>query len=270
MHKIVCFLRKSLLIPIGIGVLICILYFADFRIATIWLAHIWMVIYFMPIAYELTGSFNLAFLCNPAFECKKAKRGVTLSPVLKKFFCGYDNGGNIVWLILIYQCIFLAYICIFLSLNIILLAKLIINDVDKALWMNIWMIEMIVQCSIFAVVRISSYLKDIYLWSRERKNKKHRNVSVVHTVNDDIRIIRNKKIIRQKNELVAKLKQYGMRRDKHNHYIIQSGEVTKLEEALHKEFPNLYADFSKNEKGKPILKIFDEKEDQLLMQILIK
>lgn len=71
MHKIVCFFRKHVFISIGVGSLVVFLYLLNQKMLAIWLAHICMVIFFMPIAYELTGSFNLAFCCNPALKCEK-------------------------------------------------------------------------------------------------------------------------------------------------------------------------------------------------------
>ena len=39
-------------------------------------------------------------------------------------------------------------------------------------WIRLWILEIFAQLVIFAIAMISSYLKDIYLWSKERKKDK--------------------------------------------------------------------------------------------------
>lgn len=172
MHKIVRFFRERGFVPIGIGVLIVILYILNQKMLAIWLAHIWMVIYFMPIAYELTGSFNLAFCCNPALKRERNsgfRKKVKLNHFWKNFFCGYDTDGNMLWLMLSYQCLLLAYICIFILLNVIFTITLVADNAISTRWVKLWILEIVVQLVMFAIVMIFSYLKDIYLWSKKRK-----------------------------------------------------------------------------------------------------
>lgn len=237
-----------------------------------WLAHIWMVIYFMPIAYELTGSFNLAFCCNPVLECETSKgfrKKVILNFFWKKFFCGYDNHGNMIWLMLFYQCLLLIYICAFILLNVIFVVDFIINNTNSTIWIKIWFFEIVTQYVIFAIVMISSYLKDIYLWAKERKLSpspiKKRNIC-----ENDIGILEARKIAKQKNKIVAFLKQYGLFFDRHKYYLITSVDLKIIEEALQKEFPQLYIVLSQNEGGKQFFKIHHKKYQHSLVLVYIK
>ena len=154
MYKIVCFLRKTSFIPIVVAVLTVFMYFMNLDTMSIWLAHIFTVIYFMPISYELTGSFNLAFCCNPVLICPQNsgfRKKVKLNSFFKKLFCGYDNQGNMLWLVFFYQCILFLYICVFVFLNIVFIGEVVTNNVSPAIWIKIWGVEIIAQYIIFAV-----------------------------------------------------------------------------------------------------------------------
>lgn len=271
MHKIVRFFRDSVFILIGIGILIVILYILNQNMLAIWLAHIWMVIYFMPIAYELTGSFNLAFCCNPALKCKKSSRfqkKVILNPFWKNFFCGYDVGGNMLLFVLSYQCLLLAYICVFILLNVIFIIILVTTNAVPTSWIRLWMFEMVAQYVIFAIAMVSSYLKDIYLWTKEKKPK-HSSISSNNIIKRDIKLLKQKQVIKQKNEIVTFLKQYGLRIDKHKQFMIRLTDAKQIEEVLSKEFSQLYVTVSENQKGTQFLMIYSAKKEYLLMQIKI-
>lgn len=272
MHKIVRFFRNFVFIPIGIGILIVILYILNQKVLAIWLAHIWMVIYFMPIVYELTGSFNLAFCCNPALKCERNsgfRKKVILNPFWKNLFCGYDIDGNMLWLMLSYQCLFLAYICVFILLNVMFIITLVAANTISTSWIRLWILEIVAQLVIFAIAMISSYLKDIYLWSKKRKKAKHSNISSDNMIKKDLKILKQKKIIKQKNEIVTFLKQYGLRVDKHKHFMIYSTDAKQIEKVLSKEFPELYVSVLENQKGTRLLTIYNTKKEYLLIQIEI-
>jgi regulation of enolase protein 1 (concanavalin A-like superfamily) len=269
MHKVVRFFRRSSFIPIGIGILAVILYVLNQMMLAIWLAHIFTVIYFTPIAYELTASFNLTFCRNSVLIYDKPndfKKTVKLDSFWRKLFYGYDNENNMLWLILLYQCILLAYTCVFIFLNIIFIIALITTHVNSAIWIKLWLFEIVAQCVIFAVVIASSYLKDIYFWSKERK-KTHFKISRTNMIKRDIKMIQNKKIIKQKNEIVTFLKQYSLHVDRHKFYIANATDFDKMEESLTQVFPKLYITASKNQKGHRILQIYDKKKEYLLIQI---
>lgn len=272
MNKIVRFFRDSVFIPIGIGILVVILYVLNQKMIAIWLAHILTVIYLMPIAYELTGSLNLAFCCNSVLICEKNsgfRKKVKLNSFCKKLFCGYNNDGNMLCLMLLYQCLLLAYICVFIFLNSIFIIALVKANTNPTIWIRLWIFEIVVQYAIFAVVMVSSYIKDIYLWSKERKKEKRPKINSVSMIKSDIKMLKSRKIIKQKNEIVTILRQYGLHTDKHKHYIINSTDLRKIEVALAKEFPELYVDFLENQKELRLLKIYDTKKEYLLIQVKI-
>lgn len=240
---------------------------------TVWLAHIWIVIYFMPVAYELTGSFNLAFCCNPALKCERNssfQKKVKLNPFWKKFFCGYDIDGNILFCVLSYQCLLFAYIFIFVLLNVIFIITIVSDNAISTNWIRLWIFEIIAQLAMYAIVMVSSYLKDIYLWSKKGKKTKHSNVSGDNVIKRDIKTLKYKKIIKHKSEIVTFLKQYGLFVDKHKHFIIYSNNPKQIEEVLSKEFPEFFVTIMEDPKGTQLLTIYSAKKEHLLIQIIIK
>ena len=135
-------------------------------------------------------------------------------------------------------------------------------------WIRLWILEMFAQLVIFAIAMISSYLKDIYLWSNKRKKTKHSNISSDNMIKKDLKILKQK-IIKQKNEIVTFLKQYGLRVDKHKHIMICSTDAKQIEKVLSKEFPELYVSVLENQKGTRLLTIYNTKKEYLLIQIEI-
>lgn len=273
MNRVVRFFRDSILIPIGIGILIFILFVMNQKKLVIWLSHIWVVCYFMPISYDLTGSFNSAFCCNAVLKCTEGKgfrKKVILSSFWKKLFYGYDNCGNMLWLILIYQSIMLIYICVFMLLNLIFMITLVIKNVVPTMWIKLWFFEVILQCVIFAIIMISSYLKDIYLWSKERKMNNDSQPQRKQFFMSVTAMLKAKKIIRQKSLITLFLKQYGLYTSKHGYYMISISNLKQAEKALLKEFPELHIISSENENGNHIFKVYNKKEDYLLIQMYEK
>ena len=271
-HKIVRFFRNSVFISIGIEILVVILYILNQKMLAMWLAHIWVVIYFMPIAYELTGSFNLTFCCNPLVNNEKTKlfqKKLKLNGFWMNFFCGYDKSGIMVWLPLCYQSLFLIYIVIFLLLNILFITTTLINMPLQISWIRLWFIEVIFQCSLFAVAMLSSYTKDIYLWTKDRKEKKQSNINDENIIRHDIKILKQKRIIKQKSEIVNLLKTVGMYIDKKHHYSISFSNVENAIYALSKNFPQLSSIILSEQNRDQLMKIYDTKNEHLLIQINI-
>ena len=238
----------------------------------IWLAHIWMVIYFMPIAYELTGSFNLTFCCNSFVNNEKTKlfqKKLKLTDFWMNFFCGYDKNGNMVWLPLCYQSLFLVYIVIFLLLNVLFITTTLINMPLQISWISLWFFEIIFQCSLFAVAMLSSYTKDIYLWTKAPKGKKQLDLSHENIIKHDIKILKQKRIIKQKNEIIDLLKTVGLYIDKKHRYTISSSNVENAIYALSKNFPQLSIIISSKQNHEQLMEIHDTKEQYFLIQINI-
>lgn len=270
MHKIVRFFRDTAFIAIGIGISIVILFYIDQKTLALYLAHIFMAIFFLPIAYELTGSFNLAFCCNPLLACEKSTgfhKKIKLNSFGKKFFCGYDEKDSLLWLMFLYQCLLLAYICIFIFLNVMFIITLITSTMGAINWIRVWIFEIIALYALFAIVIISSYLKDIYLWTKDKKSKK--GTKTKSLLKSDIEQLKYRKIIKQRSEIVTFLKQYGLRTDSHGHYIVPLTNLSKIEKALSKSFPKRYIVFSKSENGNPRFEIYNKKYDCLLIQVKI-
>ncbi|MBQ7799034.1 MAG: hypothetical protein IJ370_00925, partial [Oscillospiraceae bacterium] len=173
------------------------------KMLSVWVAHIWIVFYFMPIAYDLAGSLNMAFCCNPVLECERNKgirKKVMLNSFCRKLFYGYDACSNMLCFVLLYECFLFIYICIFILSNVIFIVELVTNSANLAFWRKLWIFEIVVQLVMFAIVMLSSYLKDIYLWSKEEKNKERSKVHGENMIKRDIEILKCKKIIKQKRE----------------------------------------------------------------------
>ena len=169
-----------------------------------------------------------------------------------------------------YRIVIDIYICIFVFFNVLLLLSLAANNVDRVLWMRIWISEIFVQCGIFAIVMIMSYVKDIYFWFIERKNAEiHKSQGIGFMLKRDIKLLRNKKIAKEKNELIIFLKQFGMNKDKHNCYILQADKADIVKESLIKEFSDMYVVYF-SDKKKSYLRIYKKKEDLLYIQIGLK
>ena len=128
---------------------------------------------------------------------------------------------------------------------------------------------MVAQFVIFSVVMISSYLKNIYLWSRKREKKKRSSVSRDSIIKSDIKLLKQKRIIKQKNEIVTFLKQYGLYIDKHTHYMMCSSDAKQIKEILSKEYPKLHVAFLENQKGILFLEIYCTKKECRLIRIEI-
>ena len=237
----------------------------------IWLAHIWLTFFFMPIAYELTGSFNLAFCANPALRSKRDhgfRKKVKLNSFGKKFFCGYDTQGNMLWQMLLFQSLFLVYICAFILLNIIFVITLVTSNANPTSWIKLWIFEIVAQHVLLAIAMISSWVKNIFLWSNERKNKEHSKDYSSNMISRDREILKYKKIIKLKGKIVTFLKHYGLRTDNRQQYVIYFDDVTRIEKKLSKKFPKLYTTILKTQYGIHFFNIYDSLNN-LLIQIRI-
>ncbi len=273
MQKIIRFSRDSVFLLVGLGILVVILYFSNQKMLSVWLAHIWTVFYFMPIAYDLTGSLNMGFCCNPALECERnsgIRKKVTLNTFWKKFFFAYDENGNMLLLVLAYQSFLFLCICVFLLLNIIFVVAFLTNNANVVGWKKLWIFEIVAQYVIFGIVMLFTYLKDIYLWSKVRKSQKYSSISSDNMIKTEMRIFKLKKVIKQKNQVFDFLKQYGLCVDKHKNFMISSYNVKQVEKALLKEFPKLHISFSEEQKGERLLKVYNAKKDYLLIQVEIR
>lgn len=271
MNKIVHFFRNFVYIPIGIGILAAILFVFNHKMLAMWLAHIWLVVYFMPIAYELTGSLNLTLCCNSLKNNEKEKwfqKKIKLNVFWKKFFCGYDESGNMTWLPLCYQSLFLLYVVIFLLLNFLFITTILTNIHLQISWINVWFIEITFQLSLFAIAILSAYIKNIYLWTKDRKEK-HSNLDSESIIKRDIKTLKQKRIIKQKNKIINLLKPLGMYVDRKHHYFILSSNTEKAISTLSKEYPQLPIIISSKQKNDQAIEIYDTKHEYLLIQINI-
>ena len=104
-----------------------------------------------------------------------------------------------------------------------------------------------------------------------RKSKTHTKVNSIYPAKSDIKNLNARKIISQQKETLAILKQYGLRttKHKHNRYSITSTDAKRVEEALLKDFPNLYVILSETPNGTQLIKIYNKQYDLLLMQVEI-
>ena len=272
MDKIVHFLRKSVIIPIGLGAFFIALLLLKKETAAIWLAHIWVFIYYWPTEYELSGSFNLAFCSNPLLKSEKNsgfRKKVKLKSLGKRLFCGYDAGGNMLWLPLVYQCVFLVYAFMFVLLNVLFVVMFVTAKADLTLWVRIWLFEIVVQWIIFAIVLISASVKDVCLWSKKKKDPNYSKESNFDWIKSDLRMLKNKKIIKKQREISDFLKRYGLQINKHKRFFVNSADLKSLEDALINKFHRLHTAVFENQKGELYLNVCDAKTEDILIQIKI-
>ena len=113
---------------------------------------------------------------------------------------------------------------------------------------------------------------NIYRWIKKRKTEQctHKKSENHNYIKSDLKLLKAKKIIKQKSEIVSFLQQHGLHIDKHNHYIIYSDDINHMEEALSQAFPKLCASISTTEKEKQLFQISRKKDGTLLFQAHIK
>lgn len=270
MGKILYFFYKSNFIILSIGILSIILYACNQEMIAIWFGHICFAIDFTIGAYVFTAILNQNF-CDSIESKYESNSGfrkkVELNSFFKKIFCGYDDNGDILWWILIYQCIILLYICVFILLNIVFAITLITANANSEIWIRVWIIEMLSIVVLYNIPKISFIIKDLYLRLRYKERYKN-DSSFRQMLKNDKKMINSKKIIKQKNEVFAFLKRYDIRFNKHKHYVISSTNAKQIEQALEKEFPKLRISSLENEKGIHIIEIHSAKKE-LLIQVEI-
>ena len=273
MERIVTYFRsrKSFPVYLLMGVLVSFFYIKDQRVITLWLSHIFMLIYCMPFVYQLTGSFNHTLCCHLAEKCKKNKficGKVRLRNSCKNFFCGYGTHSEMQWMVFIVQCILLLYIGVFVLLNFGFVGTILVGTADLTKWSKVWLFEIVVQFGCVGFAMVCSYIKTIFLLVSERKsNNKLHNESLIKS---NIKIRKNMRIIRQRKELAGKLKKYGLYVDAHKYYIINEADMEEVEKLLISEIGNLYTELTQNARGTRVFNIYRKKDNYLMLSAYVK
>lgn len=263
MEKIVCRLRYSVFLYIGLSSLAMLLFFVKQNFAALWVTHIIFVLYFMAASYIFAAASN--FDLNE--KGKISRKEITLSLFWRHFFCGHYD-GKIKFSIFFVECFFLIHIVAFILLNILFAVFFFMGRAELKPWTAVWISEMIAQLVLFNIARIF-YFVCARLYAKENNSLDPQRVSFRDILKNDLDLSQKIKVVKEKADMVDFLKQYGLH-FKHRIYSINRKDVQQVTEVLSKHFPQLYISFSNDAKGTQLLEIYHKKDNELLLQAHIR
>ncbi len=260
MDKIVVYLRNSIIVPIVTGTLGILLFLNGHKMLSLWAIHIYLIVHFIPVAYQLTGTMNMS-LCDNKKTIK-----VTLKSFWRKLFFCCDLHNRMHWRIFLTQCALLVYVCVSVIFDCVFLLDFLTGNVAFVKWKLIWKFLFIVLFVLFGAIMVASRIEDFFMYAKWNKKGKspRRNLfrEERHTANA-------LKIIKQKRAIIDCLQKHGLCVDRQKKYFIYHSDLPQIEMVLSNDFPELFLEFSQDKRGVRLIKVFSSKKDLLMFQVYI-